>query len=44
MDFLAHITEFEFPFGLTLFMAGIVVGFGLAYGVLRRFSGDGRKR
>lgn len=43
MDFLAHITEVEFPFGLTLFMTGVAVGFALAFGVLRGFSGGNRK-
>lgn len=31
MTFIAHITTVETPYGLALFLAGIVVGSGLTY-------------
>jgi hypothetical protein len=35
MELIGHITEFEWPVGLLLFVAGVVVGFAAAV-VLRR--------
>ena len=36
LNLIGHITEFELPIGLILFIAGVVVGFAAAIAVRRR--------
>lgn len=36
MNLIAHVTEFELPIGLILFLAGVIVGFAVALVVRRR--------
>jgi hypothetical protein len=36
MELIGHITEFELPVGLILFVAGVIVGFAAAILIRRR--------